>query len=128
MSVARQLSLDDICAWRHRGNPESVAANAQVEPTKEETRVRIYDFACARGDAGITTDEISEAWGLPPNRVSPRITELKVDGRLVPTDRRRKTRTGCSARVLVAAQNFLSETTAHLGGAELPHNRKTGNE
>lgn len=52
----------------------------------------------------VTTDEISTLFGKPPNAVSGRLTELKRDGLLVKTDKRRKTRTGRYARVYVAVQ------------------------
>jgi predicted ArsR family transcriptional regulator len=56
-----------------------------------------------RFSSGITTDEISNLFGKPPNAISGRLTELKKDGLIVATDRRRKTRTGRYARVFVVA-------------------------
>lgn len=93
----------DVCASHHGGNPESVAANLRAEPTKRATREEIYAFALARGDHGVTADEIAARWGTSHNHVAPRVTEMKLSGRLVPTTRRRATRSGCLARVLIAA-------------------------
>ncbi len=83
-------------------SPESAAAHAAVTPTKEATRLRLLDLAIRRGDLGITADEVAALWRCSHNTVAPRMTELLRDGRLVRTDRRRPTRSGCSARVLVA--------------------------
>lgn len=79
---------------------ESAAAFASIDAAQD--RERIYRIACRRFATGITTDEISNLFGKPPNAVSGRLTELKREGRLVATDRRRKTRTGRYARVYVA--------------------------
>lgn len=92
----------DITARKHGGNPESAAAHRKIAESKAESRNRVLAFAVSRGALGITTDEVAEHFNVPPNAVSGRISELKVLGKLIPTDRRRPTRSGCSARVLVA--------------------------
>lgn len=96
------LPLLDVCASHHGGNPESVAANLRAEPAKAATREQVYMFALLRGGHGVTADEIAAHWGTSHNHVAPRITELKRVGRLVPTQHRRVTRSGCLARVLIA--------------------------
>lgn len=92
----------DITIRRHGGNSESTAAHERIAPTKAAVREGIYWMAFGRGDWGITADEAAIAFDCSHNHVAPRISELKAMGRLVPTDRTRKTRSGCSARVLVA--------------------------
>ncbi|SRR6266851_4736506 len=78
----------------------SVAANDHVTPNKEAVREQILDFIRARGDRGVTADEIVVEWGCSANHVAPRLTELLGAGRLVRSGRRRKTRSGCMASVL----------------------------
>jgi len=95
----------DICGNRHGGNPESLEAyHTSSAAERAAMRDRIYRYALRVGERGITADEISDKAGLIHNRVAPRISELKRDGLLVETDRRRPTRLGKMARVLVAAE------------------------
>jgi hypothetical protein len=79
------------------------AAYARVSPTKQKTYDRILQFARDRGSWGFTADELVVAWGCDPNHSSPRVTELVKSGKLLATKRRRPTRTGSSACVLVLA-------------------------
>jgi len=94
--------LFDVTASHHGGNPESAEANKRVAPSKSETRNAIYAWALKRGEFGITADECAEAFECSHNHTSPRITELRALKLLVPTEKKRKTRTGSPARVLVA--------------------------
>jgi len=97
--------MTDICENRHGGNHESVSAfQSTPEDERRFMRERIYRYALRKGDAGITTDEISMKAGLAPNCISGRISELKRDGLLVETSRHRKTRLGRPARVIVARE------------------------
>lgn len=96
----------DITESHHGGNPESVAAHKKVAPSKSETRRLIHLWALSRGEHGITADEAAEHFDCSHNHVAPRITELLADKLLVRTDERRKTRSGSSARVLVAKKGF----------------------
>jgi hypothetical protein len=85
-------------------NPESLAAYAQVQPTEQQTYDQIMAVADQCGHHGIIPDEVTALWQCSPNHVAPRITELKKRGLLVEADRRRPTRAGGMARVLVAKQ------------------------
>lgn len=67
-------------------------------------RDRIYRYAVRMGGFGITADEVAAKSGLVHNRVAPRISELRKEGRLIETTIRRPTRLGKSARVLIAAE------------------------
>lgn len=98
------LPLFDITAGKHGGNPESEAAHNQIIGTKTDIWDRIERFAIALGTYGLTADELALAWNCELGHVAPRVTELKVNARLVETAVRRKTRTGCYARVVVAAK------------------------
>lgn len=94
----------DICANRSRHNPESAAANRKVHGSKEAQRERVYRIVAARGYDGATCDEVAAAMGVAPNQISGRISELKIMGRLLKTNRRRFTRNLNTAAVLVSAR------------------------
>ena len=89
-------------------HPQSLEAFAAVQPTAQQTRDQIMDYAIAQGLHGLIADEVTAAWRCNPNHVAPRITDLKGDGLLVETCRTRLTRAGNPARVLVAKQ-FATE-------------------
>ena len=103
----------DVCAGRHGGNPESVAAFERVAPTLNETRAAILEFARSRKTAGVTVHDVCKHFGKTPNEVSGRLTELKSEefGFALRDSGRRKD----GAKVLVAAE-FLSEILADQGG------------
>lgn len=105
----------DVCENRHGGNPESIEAyRTSSEEERKAMRARIYKYALRVGEHGITADEISIKAGLVHNRVAPRISELKRDGLLVKTNKRRPTRLGKMARVLVARE-FAGQLTRKQG-------------
>ena len=86
---------------------ESREAYQAVKLTASRVREQVYAYIAGCGDRGATVDEIVAAWGCSPNRVAPRVTELRRDGRVVVLKRwdgstvRRKTRQGKGAAVLV---------------------------
>jgi hypothetical protein len=69
----------DVCASRHKGNPNSVAANLKAQQFKTTNRQRIFEQIAACGFAGATLRELRISKGdrfLYPNELSPRLTEL----------------------------------------------------
>lgn len=96
-----QMSFADVCASRHKGNPESVAAHAKIAESKERQRFHVLFEIEKSGERGLTTDELAVKFGSTPNAVSPRCTELLRDG-LIKRNGRRPTRSGCTASVLIA--------------------------
>jgi hypothetical protein len=87
--VEQQESLDfDICARKHKGNPESVAANPPSSH-KARDRQRIYELALLRGDSGLTLKEVVATLGIQIQSASARISELKADHQLIATGSRR---------------------------------------
>lgn len=109
--MTSQQSLDfDVCASRHRGNELSQLAHARVAPHASALRGSIYDWLLSHGPA--TCEEIANALGLRYTTVSARASELKARGRIIATDQRRATETGCSAAVLKAVTK--GETTGGL--------------
>jgi hypothetical protein len=99
------MSSPDITRNYHGGNRESTEAHRSIVPLKETLRRRVISFVRSRGEHGATSDEIELALGLPHQTVSARITEGKAGGDLVPSGRRRLTRSGRSAAVLVVADH-----------------------
>ena len=78
----------DICANRHKGNAESVAANPQGF-RKRTSRNDVW-VACHRS-AGATCRELADEWGVGMNQISGRFSELKKAGMIY----RGKTRHRC---------------------------------
>lgn len=99
--AAADASAADPCR-RSGGNHESTAAFRAGDKAKD--REMVYRAIRARGAAGATLDEISTAFGRPPNALSGRVVELREAGRIVRTVERRRTRTGCSAAVYRAVE------------------------
>jgi hypothetical protein len=80
--------MSDITANRHRGNPESVAANERVQGSKEAIQNYIRDWLCRAGPH--TSKEISVCLYMKYTTVSARLSELKADGWVVKTGKRRE--------------------------------------
>lgn len=93
----------DICLGRHGGNAESQEAHERVKAGKTDVWARIMDYARSK-PLGVTCDECAQHFGVSPNQISGRLTELLAQGRLVRTAERRKTRSGCMAKVLLVTQ------------------------
>ena len=89
-------------------NPESIAALRSGN--KEKLRELTLEYIRDRGSFGATADEICEGLGLLHNSISPRVVELEQSGaieRLTDADGKRvkrKTRQGCNAGVMIAAE------------------------
>lgn len=83
---------NDICANRHCGNSESVAANRKTN--KQRDAERIMRLLGCHND--LTCQEASDIIQMPYTTASARFSDLKRDGRIEPTERRR-TRSGCTA-------------------------------
>lgn len=94
--MSTQPSLFDVCAAKHGGDPQSVAANQKAQSTKRVWHARILDTLTWRGEYGATCKEIAEVWQVEMHRISGRISELLVLGMVKKSD---KTRFG--GRVIV---------------------------
>lgn len=91
---------EDICARKHGGAETSIEANKRV--LKERDRELIYGYIKAAGSFGHTLDELCVLLQRTPNQISGRITELRVKGRILTSDRTRPTRAGVQARVYIS--------------------------
>ena len=74
--------MNDICARKHGGNPQSVQANLFVNPYKRTMRDRIYEFICDQ-DRAPTCEDIVRAMGFKLQSVSARVSELKAGHQIV---------------------------------------------
>lgn len=72
----------DITISRHRGSPESIAANPSQE-AKRASHERILQIVRVQGTSYL--HQICRILDKPPNEVSPRLSELKEMGRLEKT-------------------------------------------
>lgn len=99
MGTSGQQTLPfDVTQSRHKGNQKSVAANLRVHPHKASVRERIRIFVCGCDWRGATVKEIAKAFGYGEsiNRISGRITELKLTGEVFDSGRERE---GCAVLV-----------------------------
>lgn len=90
----------DICRRKHGGAETSVEADKAVK--KEADQKLILGYITAAKAFGMTLDELSIQLDRPPNRISGRLTELRMNGQIVISDLVRPTRTGCKSRVYVS--------------------------
>jgi hypothetical protein len=86
----------DACASRHKGNPNSVAANLRINPHKESDRESIRIQVASQGFAGLTIKEIrlQHPTAQPPrfkypNEFSGRLCELVADQKIFVSGRKR---------------------------------------
>jgi hypothetical protein len=85
-----------------RGSDTSEAAAESMKGLTGEQRARVYAYVLGQGPAGATSDEAQVALGMLAQSCTARIYELVNNGMLLDTGRRRRTRTGRMARVLIA--------------------------
>jgi CRP-like cAMP-binding protein len=81
----------------HRSSDTSKAAAARIQPVSAKMQRRILDYIKTRGDDGATYDEV----GLEKPTVAGRLNDLKRAGLITDTGRRRPTRSGSSASVVM---------------------------
>jgi hypothetical protein len=98
----------DVCRRRHRGNPESRAANERVHDSKAKLQERIYQHI-ANLPHGATCEEVTRALRLRYTTCSARMAELKALNRLFPSGERRPTSTGAKAAVLITDEQKLKK-------------------
>lgn len=84
----------DICASRHRNNPESVAANRVTNKARDRARI----LAHLKTVEDATCEEASIATGISYQTCSGRFSELKAAGLIVAGSGKRRTRSGCLAQ------------------------------
>ncbi len=83
----QQTSFDfaDITARKHKGNPQSVAANKKASKFKASYRFLVLDYLKRNGRA--TLEQLCKHFGKNPHQLSGRISELKAANLIEPTDK-----------------------------------------
>lgn len=89
-SLFDSAPLPDVCRKRHKGNPESEAANRKIQSSKAHLQERILNWIRCAGSNGATCKEISRGMGLAYTTASARLSELKQQGRIYKTRERRE--------------------------------------
>lgn len=82
----------------------SAEAFDSVQGVTGELRRRVYDIIKRSGLVGMTSDDVEETLGLSHQTVSARCTELKKRGLVIESGRRRPTRSGRNAAVLIVKE------------------------
>ena len=77
--------MKDICARKHKGAAESVAANMRRMPGDRGDVLRMI---LLRPSRGITCREVAKIWNVGMNTISGRFSELHRDGLIVKSGRR----------------------------------------
>lgn len=113
---SKSLPLWDVCENKHGGADTSVEAFASLSPGKRRT-ICLMIFEYIRKQGGATCDECAYGLDLLHQTASARITELQVMGAIVDSKRRRKTKSGRSARVYVEATHEQLERLKRLNNA-----------
>ena len=103
LPFSEQQAQADVCRNRHKGNPQSEAANRRAGKTKITVGGMVFRWFVDAGTAGGTAEECEVALGFRRSSASARIAELRADHWLVDTGQRRNTSSGCEAAVLRAA-------------------------
>ena len=92
----------DICANRHGGNENSVAAHKSTNAARD--RARILAFIEQAGERGATCHEVVKGLDIKHQTASARIAELRHgDPAMIRVIGRRETDTGSTAAVYVLA-------------------------
>lgn len=92
---------EDITGGFSAEHPNSRAAARLTAHHRRKDYGRILDYVTEQGEDGATCDQIEAALDMRHQTCGPRCTELKRDGKLAESGRRRPTRSGALAAVLV---------------------------
>ncbi len=92
--------LFDVCAKRHKNNPESDRAFQSIRDILTKREQQVFDIIQLNTN-GITAEEVADIMGVSVNTISGRCSRLKFIGR-IRKNGTRSTRSGNRAAVLVA--------------------------
>ena len=87
-----------------RGSDTSRAAAKGIAPSASALRLQILEWIRDLGAWGATSDEIERMYDLKHQTCSARLSELKKSGELIDSGKRRETRSGSKAAVLVCKE------------------------
>lgn len=128
MSALKDHYLGDTLATYpdvpgHRGVDTSIAAAEFIKPHVSQIAQRIEDYIAGQPN-GATYTEVMEGTGIKAPTVSARMRELAMKYRIVKTDTRRPTPSGCTAAVYKVRENHVagdgaSASTNHLSSTSI---------
>jgi hypothetical protein len=93
----------DVTAGKHKGNPNSRAANLRVISIKVTLRERVRIFIAGCDYRGATVHELSDHLGKPVHSISGRLSELKIEQKIFDSGRSRN-----GASVLVVDRKWMN--------------------
>lgn len=85
------------------GTPTSNEAATRIEPSAGTLRAQVLAYLRERGNAGATDEEMQTALTMNPSTQRPRRIELEKLGLVLRTAQTRKTASGRSAVIFIAA-------------------------
>ena len=92
-----------------KGSDTSRAAANSVAMDARHLRAVVFNHILGSGTVGMTCDQVEETMNGRHQTISARIRELRNEGRIVDSGRRRPTRSGRSAIVYLATCNASAE-------------------
>ncbi len=95
----QELCFDPPTGGRHPAT--SFRAAERVKPHVETLREKVFDFIKERGVKGATDDEIQLFLRMHGNTERPRRRELEKEDSIVASGEKRRTGSGCAAKVWV---------------------------
>jgi len=101
-------------------NTTSLDAHNHVFANKDVVRLELLAFIGEQGTHGALADEVAAEWNCGHNHVLLKLMDLCRDGRLMPSGRRRETRSGRSAAVLVLPAQHRNPTDRNDSHTGLP--------
>jgi predicted transcriptional regulator len=94
---------NDVCSNRHNGAETSLEAFEQIRGGITARCAQVLELIREAGPTGLTAEEIADRLDTRVNCISGRVSALAASGEIVRAGRR-KTRSGMSAYVNVAAE------------------------
>jgi len=109
----------DYCDRYHKGADTSADAfHKTPDKVRAAQRLSILKIIDAAGPDGMTSDEVEQKLSMPHQSVAARMSELLYQGLVKDSGRRRKTRHGRNARVVVYDDPLVKRKPE--GAADLP--------
>jgi hypothetical protein len=94
-----QVGENRVGQFRRNHQDTAVAAAHKIKPHTGTQRTLVYKTLLAVYPEGLTDQEIIEITGIRQQSENPRRWELVKKGRVIPTEERRLTESGCKAIV-----------------------------
>lgn len=107
----------------HRGIETSIAAAKALERKHPTQKQLVYDVIDATGLKGCIGDEVAEKLGWTKYEVRPRTSDLRREGRIVDSGKRRKSRKGIRSIVWVCSKAAIKPSEEKLAQTSEPSHK-----